>query len=267
MTGEAGTKSNWSDLGTRVVSAIIMIAIGAAGLFAGGVWFQLLVALLCGAMVWELARMLNTGKPGFAIGMGTVSALAVYLSVLVPLLTFPLLLAPGLVAWSTLARWRKMFVMYCTGILFAGFGLIALRLTDGVLWALWLIVVVVIVDVAGYFAGRFLGGPKFWPAIIPKKTWSGTVAGWLGAALFGLAASSALPMGAGGLAVLSVLVAVASQMGDIAESAIKRRVGVKDSSQLIPGHGGLLDRFDGMMGAALLLFLVGKVMVLSPIAG
>ena len=113
----------------------------------------------------------------------------------------------------------------------------------------------------GYFAGRSLGGPKFWPAISPKKTWSGTVAGWVGAALVGL--GFVVFTGAGwGLIVLSPLVSFAGQMGDIAESWIKRRTGVKDSSRLIPGHGGVLDRFDALIGAVVLVMLLGLILPL-----
>ena len=115
--------------------------------------------------------------------------------------------------------------------------------------------VVVVTDVAGYFAGRIIGGPKFWPAVSPKKTWAGTTAGWLAAAVVGVVFGIGSGV-MGTLVLASVLLSFASQLGDIAESAIKRRVGVKDSSTLIPGHGGLLDRFDGMLGAALALLLL-----------
>ncbi len=116
--------------------------------------------------------------------------------------------------------------------------------------------IVVISDTLGYFAGRMIGGPKFWPRISPKKTWSGTIAGWLGAALFG--AFVVAPMVATAtdgsqplrFALIAVALAFAGQMGDIAESAIKRRAGVKDASALIPGHGGFLDRLDAMIAAA-----------------
>ena len=148
-------------------------------------------------------------------------------------------------------------------ILIAGFSLIALRDDFGIVWMAWLLIVVIVTDVAGYFAGRMLGGPKFWPAVSPKKTWSGTVAGWIGAAVVGAIFAS---MYGGGLivVVVSIAAALASQLGDIAESAIKRHVGVKDSSNLIPGHGGLLDRFDGMLGAAVLLIIINMVIGFPP---
>jgi phosphatidate cytidylyltransferase len=118
------------------------------------------------------------------------------------------------------------------------------------------VAVVVASDVLGYFAGRMLGGPKFWPQISPKKTWSGTVAGWIGAALVGGVTAQAL--GASWLLVpISALVAFAGQLGDIAESWVKRRCGVKDASTLIPGHGGVLDRFDALIGAIVALILLG----------
>ena len=113
----------------------------------------------------------------------------------------------------------------------------------------WLVGIVVVTDVAGYFAGRRLGGPKFWPRVSPKKTWSGTAAGWVGAGIVGglFAINSGVWVA---VFLASIFLSFASQMGDIAESAIKRKMGVKDSSALIPGHGGVLDRFDGMLGAS-----------------
>jgi phosphatidate cytidylyltransferase len=108
-----------------------------------------------------------------------------------------------------------------------------------------------------------IGGPKFWPAVSPKKTWSGTAFGWLGAGLVGLI--FAIYFGVGlQLIGVSIALSMASQMGDIAESGMKRKMGVKDSSSLIPGHGGLMDRFDGMLGAALFLLVIGQFIGFPP---
>ena len=120
---------------------------------------------------------------------------------------------------------------------------------QGIFLVVWLICVVVATDVAGYFAGKAIGGKKFWPSISPKKTWAGILAGWAAAAVVGGL------MGGEELAAISVFMSFASQLGDIAESAIKRRSGVKDSSNLIPGHGGLLDRFDGLIAANLVVLI------------
>jgi phosphatidate cytidylyltransferase len=108
-----------------------------------------------------------------------------------------------------------------------------------------------------------LGGPKFWPRVSPKKTWSGTAAGWLAAAVVGALFAIGTDSGPQ-LIGISIAMSMASQMGDIAESAVKRRVGVKDSSSLLPGHGGLFDRFDGMLGASVFLLLVGPIVGFPP---
>lgn len=151
-------------------------------------------------------------------------------------------------------------------IMLAGYGLIDLRQTGGTTVILWLVAVVVASDVLGYFAGRMLGGPKFWEAVSPKKTWSGTVAGWIGAAVVGLV--MVLAAGESWLLVpLSALVAFAGQMGDIAESWVKRRAGVKDASNLIPGHGGVLDRFDALIGALVVLLAMELVVPINGLVG
>ena len=150
---------------------------------------------------------------------------------------------------------RGRLFAFALAIIIAGWGLVIFRETYGVVWLLWLVLVVIATDIFGYFAGRVFSGPKFWPKISPKKTWSGTVAGWISAALIGLLFGTFTDAGPD-LWWISMLLSFASQMGDIAESALKRRMGVKDSSTLIPGHGGLFDRFDGLLGAALFMLAV-----------
>jgi phosphatidate cytidylyltransferase len=124
--------------------------------------------------------------------------------------------------------------------------------------ALILILLVVwVTDIGGYFAGRGIGGPKLWPRVSPKKTWAGAVGGFVaslvvaaGFALFGVSRT-------GPLLLLGAAISIASQLGDLFESAVKRRFGVKDSSQIIPGHGGLLDRLDGFVAAVVLAAIFG----------
>ncbi len=248
----------FSDLRDRTLSGAVMAAVGIAAVWAGGLVFTALVCLLCGVMVWELTRMLDPEAPfGKAEAAGFTAAVA--------LLVFTLRLGGGwllgavalavaLLAWR-FPRDRGMAAAYLSLILFAGLGLIALRGVYGWDWVLWLVLIVIGSDVAGYFAGRMIGGPKLWPRVSPKKTWSGTVAGWVMAVLIGWGFIGVLGAGVG-LMVLSVLVAMAGQAGDIAESAIKRHAGVKDSSSLIPGHGGFMDRFDAMIAAALMVLLL-----------
>ncbi|MGL5010596.1 MAG: phosphatidate cytidylyltransferase, partial [Paracoccaceae bacterium] len=235
--------ADWSDLRKRLISAAVLIAVGAAEIWLGGLSFAMLVILLTGAMVWELCTITAPDHHNTPLMMAALAAGALAAAVFFPGSLSPVfLVAPSMVIALTDRRDRRLSAAYAAAIMVAGYGLIDLR-GDGSLTIWWLVAIVVASDVLGYFAGRMLGGPKFWPAISPKKTWSGTVAGWVGAALIGLA--FVIWGGAGWLLVpLSVLVAFAGQMGDIWESWIKRRCGVKDSSGLIPGHGGVLDRFD-----------------------
>lgn len=242
--------ANWSDLRARMLSAIVMAAVGAGAIWAGGVVFQLLVVVVAGAMGWELARMLP-GKGLSPVAAGVLSTMAVGIAIQLPApLGWTLLVAVPVVIALTRKQLAVPSGAYLGVILLACTALATLRETAGLGAILWLVGVVIASDVSGYFAGRTLGGPKFWPAISPKKTWSGTIAGWLGAAVVG---AGAMQAGVGGwsLLLVSPLVAFAGQMGDIAESWFKRRAGVKDSSALLPGHGGFLDRFDALIFAAL----------------
>ena len=124
------------------------------------------------------------------------------------------------------------------------------REPEGVLLILWLVLVVVAADVGAYFVGRSVGGPKLWPRVSPGKTWSGA----LGGLAFAGGRRAALRLRGVGWqpgrasACSSLGIAVCSQLGDLLESAVKRRFGVKDASRLIPGHGGVMDRLDGVMG-------------------
>lgn len=246
---------NWSDLKARVGAGIAMVVVGLIGIAFGGHLFHLLVGVICGLMVWELVGMLRPGVLHLQLSLGVLTGVMVFVAPYLPVwLALALFVIPIAYGVSQLTVNRRIYVAFAAMILLAGLSLMYLRDTFGFGWEMWLVLVVVVTDVAGYFAGRMFGGPKIWPAISPKKTWSGTVAGWIGAALVGLLFS--INTGAGfQLVVISVLIAMASQLGDVAESALKRKTGVKDSSSLIPGHGGLMDRFDGMLGAALFLLL------------
>lgn len=246
-------ENKFSDLSTRIISAAALAGIAILAIWAGGVWFLALCAAIPALMVWELATMLDqNARPWNAIALSIAAAAAVFLLCLTsyspqawPLLAF---LAPLAAGVALLSQHRAIFVGYALLTMLAGFGFYVLRVDLPFQWLIWLVLVVIVSDVAGYFVGRIVGGAKFWPKISPKKTWSGTIAGWVGAAIVGAIFMRWLHEGMG-LILLSVLTAFAAQMGDIAESAIKRKVGVKDSSNLIPGHGGFMDRFDAMIAA------------------
>jgi phosphatidate cytidylyltransferase len=275
------TASNrWADLRPRLLSAMVMILIGAVEIWLGGNSFSIFVVVLTALMLWELASMTRPDVPGridrpsrapqgrTALGLGLLGGLCLALTLISPRdFSAVLLLVPALAFALTPRRDRRLSALWSAGAMIAGFGLITLRNEAGTPAIVWIVLVVVVSDVMGYFAGRILGGPKFWPAISPKKTWSGTAAGWIGAALVGLVfwQQGYAPFG---IVLLSALVSFAGQMGDIMESWIKRRTGVKDSSGLIPGHGGFMDRFDAMTGAVVLVMLLSLVMTLPlPVGG
>lgn len=248
---------SWEDLTARVISGIGMVAIGLIVIWLGGHPLRIGFALVAAGMVWELVRLLTPEAHRSAQVMALIAGLALIGALYLPILmALPLLLAPAMAGIALVPRHRVLFLTFTAMILVAAFGMVQLREVSGMGWLLWLVLVVVATDIAGYFAGRAIGGPKFWPRVSPKKTWAGTIAGWFGAALVGLAFGALSGLGPS-LVGLSIAVSMASQMGDMAESALKRRVGAKDSSTLIPGHGGLLDRFDGMLGGAVFLLLIG----------
>ena len=129
------------------------------------------------------------------------------------------------------------------------YGFVAIVLLFAIVWT---------TDIFGYFAGRAFGGPKLMPAISPKKTWSGAIAGTLGAMIVAvLVVSIAGGFDKTAIAMIALLLSVVAQLGDLLESWIKRKFGAKDASQLIPGHGGVMDRLDGFWAAALIGCLIG----------
>ena len=254
MADPQATGSKWGDLAPRVISGAVLAGVGIGAIWAGGWPFAALVVLAVGLIAWEITRMCAPGR----------ETLWAPLALLVGVALFGSFFAAGL--WLTLLFWgvvlvaagavgtggdRVRLVLFLAYVLVAGWGLVQLR-AEGLWPVVWLVAVVVATDIAGYFAGRIIGGPKFWPRVSPKKTWSGTVAGWGAAALVGVGFIGLLGPG---IVWLSVLVSFASQMGDAAESALKRAKGVKDASAIIPGHGGVFDRFDALLAAAFIVTL------------
>lgn len=263
MTAAAG---RWGDLGTRAVSAVVMLAVGAVEIWFGGWPFLVLITALTAIMIWELAALTAPGRRGTALLLGGLAALCLMADEGWPSVSawavFPI---PALAVLVTPRLHPRASAVLALAIMVAGHGLFVLRDEAGTAAILWLIGVVIASDVMGYFVGRIVGGPKFWPAVSPKKTWSGTIAGWIGAAAVG-AGFVLAGQGTWALVLLSPFVAFAGQLGDIAESWIKRRAGVKDASNLIPGHGGVMDRFDALVGAMVAVMVLGLVIPL-PIGG
>ncbi|WP_308914957.1 phosphatidate cytidylyltransferase [Jannaschia sp. LMIT008] len=263
---EPAVVGRFEDLAPRLTTAILLFVIGGAAVWLGGFWFTTLISICVGLMLWELATMVRTG-PRRARLMAITGGCALFATTTLPIgFGLPLLMLVPMMGIAIIRRHRRLMVGFSAAILLAGLSLTEHLAQFGLVWMIWLILVVVASDVCGYFAGRILGGPKFWPRVSPKKTWTGTIAGWVGAGAVG--AVWTVWQDAGWETVgISVALAMMAQMGDIAESAVKRKVGVKDSSNLLPGHGGLFDRFDAMLGAALMLLVIESVAEFPPVPG
>lgn len=260
------TPTKWDDLSVRVTSGAVMLVVGAVAAAFGGVWFQLLVAFVTAVMVWELWMMISPDRPtpGMLLAVLLASVMSVQLQDQ-SWIALALFLVVPVIGAAVARREQFLFLVFALGIQVAGWGLVQFRQDFGLAWIVWLMLVVVATDIFGYLAGRTFGGPKFWPKVSPKKTWSGTAAGWVSAGIVGLIFTLFTDAGPT-IIVISMILSFASQMGDVAESALKRRMGVKDSSVLIPGHGGLLDRFDALLGASLFMLLVAYVFNLPGVA-
>ena len=243
-------KSRFDDLTVRVLSAAVMIVIAGVVLWLSGPVLVISVSVLAGIIGWEISRMF--GMPNetlVGIALGIVVAVC---AVLPGIFTIPLIVAFAVVFSSQIKEKRFLATSSVVFLMLATSAFLDFSVSNPLVWLVWLIGVVVLTDVAGYFAGKLFGGPKFWPSLSPKKTWSGTVAGWVCAGCFGMIMAPVLGVSLS-LAVVSVILSFSSQLGDIGESFVKRRTGVKDSSNLIPGHGGVWDRFDGVLGASIVV--------------
>jgi phosphatidate cytidylyltransferase len=251
--------AKWADLIPRAGSAIVMLVVGLACVWFGGLWYSALIALAVGCMIYELRLLGKARDHKVAVFLGGLAAVLTWFLPVLPNITI-LPVVAGMIA-ATIGGVRKPFPIGVAAgaIILAGFVLVSLRTDAGIVWVFWLLFVVIASDVAGYFVGKTFGGPKFWPRLSPKKTWSGTVGGWMAAGVIG--GLFAATTGAGPILIpISAAMAFAAQLGDIGESWLKRRAGVKDSSRLIPGHGGFMDRFDGLVGACMIaLFVVGAL--------
>jgi len=243
------TKAGVSDLPVRFASAVVMLCVAGGALWLGGWVWTGFVAVLALGVFWEWSRLVSR------FGLGPLAR----------------------VAWLA------------GGVIYVGAAAVVMQELRGVAsgvftaappggWSAWqvlsgMIAPVVAVDVGAYFAGRAIGGPKIAPRISPAKTWAGLGGGALGAAavfalteFFGLGSSGqAAQLNVAGMAYAllgGALVAVVAQTGDFFESWMKRRAGVKDSSALIPGHGGLFDRLDGFIAVFFAMFVVASVTAL-----
>ncbi|MDK9697700.1 MAG: phosphatidate cytidylyltransferase [Siculibacillus sp.] len=276
------------ELKLRIASALVIAPVALGITWIGGVPFALLLVACAVLMMDEWTSIvMGASRAPLRLGQLALAGLAVAVAAFGEDLGAPALavalavIAILAVTWFVSARevrdrglsdetsrWAPWGAVYAA---VSAIALVALR--DGPI-GLWLVLhlfaVVWATDIAAYFTGRAIGGPKLWVRVSPKKTWSGAIGGVVGAAVAGLVVAHFA--GAPHLVpvfFVSVALSIASQAGDLFESALKRRFGVKDSGRLIPGHGGILDRVDGLVAAAVAAVMIATLHggVSDPTAG
>jgi phosphatidate cytidylyltransferase len=245
-----------SDFAVRLLSGLAMAAAVALLTLSGPTPFAVLVLVACLLVGWEWGRLVHRPDAGIlvAVQLGTAAAACVLAASGFVGLGF-LALPIGAILATLLSLGRNSFLA-ALGVFYAGFpgvAMIWLRSDPslGLTAVIFLILIVVTTDTAAFLCGRLLRGPLLWPRVSPNKTWSGflgaVAASSIVGALFWLAVPGASVLR---LAVAGALLAVVAQAGDFAESALKRRFGAKDAGTILPGHGGMMDRLDGLITAA-----------------
>jgi phosphatidate cytidylyltransferase len=266
--------SGGSELILRILSGLVMAPLAVGVAYLGGWAFVVFWSIAALLVLWEWCTLVAAGERSTVL---LITGAAVFLAILlaasaadaegshsVRLVAGGTLLLMGMLATAALAPSDRR-VWTAAGIPYAGLlGIAPIVLRSdaqyGFLAIVFLFAVVWATDIVAYFVGRAIGGPKLAPRISPKKTWSGAIGGTvaaIGAALTVATAAELPNLPAVGL--IAAAVSALAQVGDLFESALKRRFGAKDSSHLIPGHGGLMDRLDGFVAAAILAALIGLI--------
>jgi len=245
----------------RIVAALVLAPVAIAIAYAGGWLWTTLVTLAAIGLYVEWLMIVGVARETRVVTSGAVALAISGLCLALGRIDASLLaLTLGLAAVALLSPGRRSWI--ATGFAYAAAAQIAsvlVRLDQvwGFVALILVLLVVWVTDIGGYFAGRGIGGPKLWPRVSPKKTWAGAVGGFV-ASLVIAAGFAAFGLGkTGPLLLLGAVLSIASQLGDLFESAVKRRFGVKDSSHIIPGHGGLMDRLDGFVAAIVLAAVFG----------
>lgn len=250
-----------SNLYMRVVAALVLAPLTIAIAWIGG-WIWTCVVIAAAALLyfeWLMIVGLSNNRLAVAAGLAALALSGICLMMRRADIALAVV-GVGVLLAAALVQGKRGWV--ASGLVYAAAALIATILVRrdadfGFIGLMFVLLVVWVTDIGGYFAGRGIGGPKLWPRVSPKKTWAGAIGGLVLALV--IAAGFAL-LGFGRMVPLLLLgaaLSVVSQLGDLFESAVKRRFDVKDSSHIIPGHGGLLDRLDGFVAAIVVAALIG----------
>lgn len=255
-----------SNLMLRILSALVLAPLAVAAAWFGGWAFIAFCLVAAVAVLWEWNSIVAPASVRLMLAVGVFPlVLAAFLSGIGRTVTPTALIVIGAFGAAVFApserrEWTASGVLYAGALLLAP---IVLRRDPefGLLAIIYLFAIVWTTDTAAYFVGRTIGGPKLWPRVSPKKTWSGAIGGTLAATALGAAVvmhygqTAMVP-----IVLVGIVLSIVSQGGDLFESAVKRRFGVKDASNLIPGHGGVMDRLDGFLFAAVAAAAIGMVM-------
>ncbi|MBI5262040.1 MAG: phosphatidate cytidylyltransferase [Bradyrhizobium sp.] len=245
----------------RVIAALVLAPLAIALAYAGGWMWNCLVTLAAIGLYVEWLMVVGAAAYVGAMVSGIVALAIIGFCFNFGWVNVAFLFGILGLAWVALLASEKRG-WAAAGFVYAAAAQVASVLvrqdpTNGFSALMFVLLVVWGADIGGYFAGRIIGGPKLWPRVSPKKTWAGALGG-SGASLLIAAGFAVLEFGKiGPLLALAALLSVISQLGDLFESAVKRRFGVKDSSHLIPGHGGLMDRLDGFVAAIVIAAIFG----------
>ncbi|MGN6124445.1 MAG: phosphatidate cytidylyltransferase [Sphingomonas oligoaromativorans] len=253
----AAASSRRSDLAVRSVTGVILILIAVACLIYGSDPFWILASAAGLIMVAEWAGLIRAERWQMWLAfLGLMLPLVLeqpHINVPTPASFYSLIAATVAVAAFT----RNLRL--AAGMIYAGLPVLCLFYIhdqyDGIDLSFWTLAVVWATDIGAYFAGRSIGGPKLAPVWSPNKTWAGLIGGMVAATVVGLGLVAVLHVQVR-LAAFSGLLAIAAQMGDLYESMMKRRAGVKDSGRLLPGHGGVMDRLDGVVPVLCIVALI-----------
>jgi phosphatidate cytidylyltransferase len=262
---EQPLRAGWlsSELALRVYSALVLVPLAIGTAYIGGWPFALFWGAAAMGVLWEwTALVAPSDQRSVLLAGGASLALAVALVATGHRLAAVVVLAMGTISAASLAR-AEQRTWVASGIPYAGalaLAPIVLRADDGdgFLAMIFLFAIVWTTDISAYFVGRALGGPKLMPQVSPKKTWAGALGGLIASVVVAVAVAKVAALTAlFALAMLAVVLSVFAQGGDLFESFLKRRFHAKDSSRLIPGHGGLMDRLDGFVSASAAAALIG----------